>query len=205
MLIAWILSSILVMRGRREFVPLCVVLGIAFSEELMVAWLHARGREFVWIYHIYVTFEYALFGLYFMQGMRKNYRRAIAVTILLFTLASLSISYWYYHFRSFPGVNINTAGVLICLICTYKLLTLDIHQHDAIYKHPDFWICLGQLIFFGGTFFSNGLYTYLLKTDAELAKQLFASINKPLNLIQYSCVIIGFLCAIPRKSTTQLS
>jgi hypothetical protein len=95
--------------------------------------------------------------------------------------------------------------VLICIICTYVMLNLDIQLFDAIYKQPDFWISLGLLIFFGGTFFSNGLYTYLYELDPVQAKKLFNIINSPLNLIQYTCFIIGFVCAIPRKSIIRLS
>ena len=205
MTVAWILSFIVCMKGQRRFIPLCIVLTISMAEELVVAWLYSRGDDFIWIYHIYALFEYTFFCIYFMQMVSLKHQRWIKLSILIFILASASISYWYYHFESFPGANINTEGVFICIICAYVLLNLDIHLFDAIYKHPDFWISLGVLIFFGGTFFSNGLYTYLLEIDRVQAKKLFNIINSPLNLILYSCFIIGFLCAIPRRSTIRLS
>lgn len=118
---------------------------------------------------------------------------------------SLSISIWHYQFEDFPGANINTEGVFVCTICTYVLLNLDIHQYKAIHRNPDFWICLGLLVFFAGTFFSNGVLSYILDLDRERAFKLFSTINQPINLILYSCFIIGFLCAIPRKSTLRLS
>lgn len=193
------------MKGQRRFLPLCIVLTVQLAMELTVAWMFVRKIEFVWIYHIYAPFDYTMFCLYFMQLVSRKYQRMIIVSILVFALASASISYWYYHFESFPGANINTEGVLICMICTYVLLNLDIRRYDAIYKNPDFWICLGVIIFFGGTFFTNGLYTYLLEIDKGQAKKLFTIVNSPLNLIQYTCYIIGFLCAIPRRSSIQLS
>jgi len=193
------------MKGQRRFIPLCIVLTISMAEELVVAWLYSRGADFIWIYHIYALFEYTFFCIYFMQMVSLKHKRWIKFSILIFILTSASISYWYYHFESFPGANINTEGVFICIICSYVLLNLDIHLFDAIYKHPDFWISLGILIFFGGTFFSNGLFTYLYEIDKVQAKKLFNIINSPLNLILYSCFIIGFLCAIPRRSTIRLS
>ena len=205
MTVAWILSIILCMKGLRRFLPLCIVLTVQMAMELTVAWLYAEGSEFVWIYHVYAIFDYTLFSIYFMQLVSLKYKRWIMISILLFALASASISYWYYHFKTFPGANINTEGVLICIICIYVLLNLDIHLFDAIYKHPDFWISLGLLISFGGTFFSNGLYTYLYEMDPVQAKKLFNIINSPLNLIQYTCFIIGFVCAVPQKSTIRLS
>ena len=205
LMVSWLLSISLCMRGQRRYLPLCVLLSVTFWMELSVYWLYANGIEFVWIYHIYVLFEYTLLCIYFMQITSKKYHRVIQVSIGVFVVASLSISYWYYQFKSFPGANINTAGVLLCVLCTYALMTLDIRRYDAIFKHPDFWISLGLLIFYGGTFFSNGLYSYLYTIDPVQAKKLFAIINKPLNLILYSCFIIGFICAIPRRSTIRLS
>ena len=175
------------------------------AEELTVGWLHARGVAFIWIYHIYVIIDYTLFCIYFMQMVPLKYHRWIKISILIFALVSASLSYWYYQFETFPGININTEGVLICIICTYVLLNLDIRLYNAIYKHPDFWIALGLLTFFGGTFFLNGLFTYLFEMDPLKAKKLFRTINNPLNLIQYICFIVGFIWAIPRRSTIRLS
>jgi hypothetical protein len=204
-MMSWILSIFLCMKGQRRFLPLCIVLTIQLAEELIVAWMFVRKMEFIWIYHIYALFDYTLFSIYFMQLVSQKQRRWILASIFVFTLISASISYWYYHFESFPGANINTEGVFICIICTYVLLNLDIHRYDAIYKNPDFWICLGVIVFFAGTFFTNGLYTYLHQIDKVRAKKLFNIVNSPLNLIQYTCYIIGFLCAIPRRSSIQLS
>ena len=192
------------MKGKRRFLPLCIVLTIQLAEELTVAWMYSKKMEFIWIYHIYALFDYTLFSIYFMQLVSPKYRRWIIFSILAFVLISASISNWYYHFKSFPGANINTEGVFICIICTYVLLNLDIQRYDAIYKNPDFWICLGVIVFFGGTFFANGMYTYLFNIDKVQARRLFIIVNTA-NLIQYTCYIIGFLCAIPRRSSIQLS
>jgi hypothetical protein len=193
------------MKGQRQFLPLCIVLTIQLAEELIVAWMYSKGMEFIWIYHVYALFDYSLFSIYFMQLIARRYRRWIILSIFVFAAISLSISYWYYRFQNFPGANINTEGVFICIICTYVLLNLDIHRYDAIYKNPDFWISLGVMVFFAGTFFTNGLYTYLYQIDPVQAKKLFNIVNSPLNLIQYTCYIIGFLWAIPRRSSIQLS
>lgn len=193
------------MKGLRRYLPLCVLFAITVSEELIVAWMVANNYEFIWIYHIYALVEYTLFGVYFMQVVSPVVKKLIVISIPVFAIISLSISRWYYHFAAFPGANINIEGVFICIICTYVLLNLNIHQFKAIHRNPDFWICLGLLVFFAGTFFSNGLYAYMYDMDRERAFRLFAIINKPFNLILYGCFIIGFLCAIPRKSTLRLS
>jgi hypothetical protein len=192
------------MKGQRRFLPLCIVLTIQVAMEFTAAWMYVRRMEHEWMYHIYAPIDYTLFCLYFMPLVSPKYQRWITVSIPLFAVVSASISYWYYHFQTFPGANINTEGVLICIICTYVLLNLDIRRYDAIYKNPDFWISLGVIIFFGGTFFTNGVYTYLQEIDKVQAKKLFTIVNTA-NLIQYTCYIIGFLCALPRKSSIQFS
>jgi hypothetical protein len=191
------------MKGQRRYLPLCVVLTIQVAMEFTVAWMYIRKMEFEWMYHIYAPIDYTLFCMYFMQLVPLKTRRWIIASILVFVLVSPSISYWYYHFKGFPGINLNIEGVLICFICTYVLLNLDISRYDAIYKNPDFWISLGVIIFFGGAFFANGLYTYLNQIDKVQAIKLFSIVNAA-NLIQYTCYIIGFLCAIPRRSSIQL-
>jgi hypothetical protein len=204
MMVAWILSVFLCMKGLRRYVPLSVLLTVSVVMELIVAWFYINDYEFIWVYHVYAIFDYALYCIFFMQLASPKMKKLIKISILIFAMISLSISYFYYHFKTFPGAVINTEGVFLCIICMYALLNLDIHLFDTIYKHPDFWISLGLLVFFAGTFFSNGLYTYMREIDAVRAKKLFDIINKPFNLIQYSCFIIGFICAIPRRSTLRL-
>jgi hypothetical protein len=201
MLIGWILCIVVCIRGQRRFLPFSILLAVTLAMELTVSWLYPQKIEFLWMYHLYTIFEYTILCIYFMQIAMMKFKNVLLASIVLFALTSISVSTWYYHFDSFPGININAEGVLICVVCAYILMTLDIRMFDAIYKHPDFWICLGLLIFFGGTFFSNGLYTYLHDIDPAQAKRLFASINQPLNLILYTCFIIGFVCALPRRSS----
>lgn len=196
---------IVCLRGQRRYYPLNIILGVAFLMEMLVAWLYYSKIKFVWIYHLYAIFEYTLFCLFFMRAMSPALKRVVAISILMFALASGVISYWYYQFDAYPGVNINMEGILLCILCTYTLMTLDVRQYNAIQKHPDFWISLGLILYYGGTFFSNGLYSYLFTIDPEQAKKLFGTINKPLNLTLYGCFTIGFICALlPQKSTIRL-
>jgi hypothetical protein len=197
--VALILSVIVCVTRHRRFIPLCALLAITLAMELTVSWLFPQKIEFLWMYHLYTIVEYSMLCTYFMHIAMMRYKKLLIASIILFAIGSLSISAWYYHFASFPGININVEGVIICIICAYILMNLDFRVFSAIYQHPDFWICLGLLIFFGGTFVSNGLYTYLYGIDPAQAKRLFASINQPLNLTLYTAFNIGFLCALRRK------
>ena len=156
-----------------------------------------------------------------MKGQRRFLPLCILLTISVsieFIVACLYASKiefaWIYQIYSifdytletFPGVNINTeeiASFHYLYLCAAQSKHTSVRR--LLQKHQDFWISLGVLIFFGRTFLSNGVYAYLIKMDRDLAKKLFNIINSPVNLIQYSCFILGFVCAVPQKSTIQLS
>jgi hypothetical protein len=169
--------------------------------ELLAEALSRSHKAFVWSYHIFVVVEYALLCYYCLSALATAaYRRTIRLSVPVFIAFSLYVSYFWYHFQSFPGINISTEGLLLFILFTYLLFHLDIDRYMPVYHHSDFWIAIGVLIFFGGTFFFNGIYTRLLNMDAAKAMDLFGIINKPLNLLLYSCIIIGLLCSIQKRS-----
>jgi hypothetical protein len=131
-----------------------------------------------------------------------RFSKYILVSIPIVVLVFLSISDTYYHFQDFPGINLNISGFLFFLMCTNLLFNLDEKDDTSVLKKPDVWIAFGLLIFYGGTFFYNGVYTKLLNMDQDKALFLFSLINKPLNIIFYLLINIGLLCLIQRKRFT---
>jgi len=172
--------------------------------EFAAAWLSHQKLPFMWMYHIYVLFEYTLLSLYFLALVERRFRKLVVVSIPVFVAASLLISYRLYDFNAFPGQNINTEGIFIFALSALTLFNLDVKMHSNIAAHPDFWIICGLLVFFGVTFFSNWVFTYLYGLDRNRALELFTLINKPLNIILYTCLIVGFICALRPRSTTPL-
>lgn len=200
-LTALVLSAIAYRQGNSKFIYLTILLFVTLVVELLAEGLSKKDKPFVWSYHIFVVVEYALLCCYCLSALAtENYRHTIRISVPVFIIFSLCVSYFWYQFQSFPGINISTEGFLLFILFTYLLFNLDIDMYKPVYHHPDFWIAIGVLIFFGGTFFFNGIYTRLLNLDAEKAKQLFGIINKPLNLLLYSCMIIGLLCSIQKRS-----
>jgi hypothetical protein len=200
--VAWCLALWLCIKGHSRFLPLGILLGLTLALELAAEWCIYWSCSFKWLYHIYVVIEYSLLCWYFIRASRTPYTPLIKYSIPVFALLSVIISAEVYHFKEFPGLNINLAGMFVSVICTGVLINLDSKIHNTIRGHPDFWIGCGLLVFYAGTFFSNGLYSYLMSLDRNHALQLFDVVNKPLNIILYSCLITGFVCAIPRKSST---
>src|SRR5205085_9522142 len=122
-----------------------------------------------------------------------------AISIPLFFIFSYFISWSFYQFRDFPGINISTEGFLLFLICTVLLFNLEVVEDENVFLNPDLWIALGILIFEGGTFFYNFIYTKMAALDTAKALELFGLINKPLNLCLYTFINIGLICLLKRK------
>jgi hypothetical protein len=199
-LAAWCLSLILVSNKHDRYLPLCLLMGVTLGVELLAEWLIYHHHDFAWMYHVFVIIEYALLGWYFYRVVASPvWQKWIVWSIPVYAAVSMALSVYMYEPSDLPGQNINIEGILVSVMCAAVLLNLDTKVHASMTRHPDFWICCGLLVFFAGTFFSNGLFSYLVSLDREQARKMFSMVNKPLNLILYSCLTIGFICAKLRK------
>jgi hypothetical protein len=199
-LTALVLSTIAYFNGFRRFGLLSVLLFITYAVELTALVLIAKKIVFVWLYHIYNFIEYGLLCLFLLPVVKSRVvSKFVVVSIPAFIMTAFLISFFFYHFRRFPGININIEGMLLFLLCVYILFTLEVTENRSVLNNANFWICSGILIFFGTTFFYNGVYTKLLRMDEEQALKLFSIINRPLNIILYSFMAIGILCLPIRR------
>jgi len=198
-----VLSFVAIVNGHKRYLPLLLVLIFTQLVEMYAQFSILKDRPFVWMYHFFVCIEYSLLVLYLRLAINiKKVGRIIIFTIPVFVILSLLVSHFFYHFQDFPGINICTEGFLLFIFCVVLLFNLDVVEDESIFSNPDLWIALGILIFEGGTFFYNGVYTKLLSIDADKAMELFGLINKPLNLCLYSFINIGLVCLIKKKKYT---
>ena len=174
-------------------------MGLTLAVELWADWSSRRELQFLWLYNVFVIVEYGLLCWYFWKISGSWLKKYILLSIPVFAAISVVVSIRLYGFNKYPGQNINIEGMLLTVICAGVLFNLDSKVHASIIRHPDFWICCGWLIFCTGTFLSNGLLTYLMSLDHAVANRVFEMINHPLNLVLYTCLTLGFICAIPRK------
>ncbi len=202
---SFIVSLIAFIKGYKRFGLLSLLFFITSAMELMVLYLIAKEINFTWLYHLYNVLEYPLLCLFLIGSVSSAaITKMIKISIPLFILTALSVSYFYYRFSGFPGLNINMEGFLLSIICVYILFNMDALETNSIFRNYNFWICAGILIFFGTTFFYNGIYTKIAIIDGKRALKLFSTINRPLNIILYSFIIIGTLCLlINRKRIIQ--
>lgn len=203
-LLGAICSFIAWKKGHKRFLILGVLLFITTSMELYVQYLIKKGIDFTYLYHAFIAIEYPLFCWFLLGAVKPgSFSNAMKISIPIYIIISLLLSITKYHFEGFPGLNINLEGILQSIVCTYILFNLEVQEDRSILKNHYFWICSGILIFFGTTFFFNGVYTKVLNMDNNKALLLFGIINKPLNLIFYALILIGTLCLLTtRKPTT---
>jgi len=178
-------------------------MGATLGVELWAEWCYNTQQPFLWLYNLFVIVEYSLLSWYFISVVGGRWLKiGIICSVPIFALISILISVRLYGFNQFPGQNINLEGVLMLIVCTAVLFNLDTKLYSKIARHPDFWICCGWLIFFTGTFLSNGLLSFVMSQNLEFAKRVFLVLNHPLNLILYSCLIVGLICAVRGKLAT---
>jgi hypothetical protein len=174
---------------------LSILLFLTSAMELYVQYLISKQVDFTYMYHSFLVVEYPLFCWFLLDAIKPGkFSNAVKISIPVYMVISLLLSIFYYQFKGFPGLNINMEGILQSIVCTYVLFNLEVQEDRSILKNPYFWICSGILIFFGTTFFFNGVYSKVLNMDGDKALQLFGIINKPLNLIFYALILIGILC-----------
>lgn len=197
--LALALSIVAHRQGGQAFFYFIVLLSTTLIVELLAEFFIKYKIKFVWAYHIYVVIEYALLCFYYAATPGSTQKWPVKKTVPIFAVFSLYVSQSIYRFQEFPGININTSGLLLFVLYTHLLFSLNVLGDMHFYKQADFWISIGILLFFGGTFLFNAIYWPLLEMDEKKALELFAIINKPLNLLLYGCIIIGLLCSIPKK------
>jgi hypothetical protein len=186
--------------GRKKSLYILLVLLATLLVEMYSTIAIAYHVNFSWTYHLFSPIEYSLFCVYYLAGFNSNkFKSIIVYSIPFFITFSLLISIFLYQFQSMPAININVEGVLLFMLYTHLLFCIDVDLNTPIYSHPDFWISIGVLMFFGGVFIFLGLYPFLFNLNFKETMRLFDEITRPLNIIFYSCIIIGLLCSIQKR------
>jgi hypothetical protein len=186
--------------GSKKSFYLVLVLFATSIVELAAGMAYFGGVKLDWIYHVFNPIEYTLFCLYYIKACEQRKLKSIVkYSIPIFIIFSLCISFYQYGFKSLPGLNINIEGFVLFILYSHLLFCIDVREKMYIYTHPDFWLSTGILIYFGGVFVLCGLYSKIAHLDIIETQNLFIKITLPLNLVLYSCFIIGFICSLRYK------
>jgi hypothetical protein len=198
--VSFILSLMAFLKGHKRYLFLSILFLLTFVVEIAVEVMIKKDMDFTWLYHCYNMIEYPMIALFFIRYIKNTTAKLVVkFSMLVCFLACLALSFFHYHFMDFPGLNINIEAIFLSALCIYILFNLDTAQERPLLKSEEFWISAGILIFFGTTFFFNGVYGRLINVNTNKALEFFALINKPLNLTLYLFIIIGITCLLTNK------
>jgi len=191
--------------GEKRFMLMLILFAATLLFEILqLVLVHCQITCLDFLYNLFSCNEYALFCFFIMRTFtRTSVERMVAGSVFLFGIVSLAAAGLVVSGnQNFNWVawNINLEGFLLFMIYAYALFNIDDKVPLPIYRHPDFWIAVGILIFHGGVFVVMGLYPVLLHIDPGAAAAAYGSIMKPLNIILYLCIIGGCInCITNRK------
>lgn len=178
------------------FIPLLIIsLTVEILSELIE---DADAKK---ILSLYTAVEYSLLSFIisnFINSQKKKtfIRLSILVLVPFFIFIQLVLAVRNTSYKFLDSMI--EAPILCVWTILYLFETAKQDEEFEIFKNPMFWISLGNLLFFSGSFFSYGFGSYLASTGHEtLANQIFW-IARMLNILLYFLYFIGFIC-LPKK------
>ena len=197
-LCASLLFSLWAARHDAEVWILTLLLALAVLTEATVYvmyYLLALKPQFFAVYHIYIPFEFALLSLYFSRHVHiVLVKKIIAVAIPVFAVCSVWLTYQNGLF-TYPGNNLNLEGFLIIIWAVISLFSIQPKTDVSLFKLPVFWMSVGVLLYYSGGFFFNFVYQYISSEQSEIVRRLNELVNKGLNFVLYTFMIISFVCS----------
>ena len=195
-----LLASLRGIKYRRYvlFIPLLALsLAVEITREFV-------SEEVAHYFNFFIAIEYTLLALIISNFMhtaskRQVIRASIFVLVPLLILIQLLLA-------GNPAYKYLDLMIESPFLCAWTILylfeTVKQEEEFEVTKNPMFWISLGNLLFFSGSFFSYGFGSYLeYKGNNHLADIIFW-IARILNLLLYILYFIGFLCLGNRRSYT---
>ncbi len=154
-----------------------------------------------WLYQALTPIEYGLLaGFFYSTLSSKIVRQAIQISIIVVVISALVYAYNV-------GVHLPNSYTFMLaaalLVVWASLYFYELYHRQETYQLsqlPEFWIAAGVLVFYAGTFFQMGLFTYLVRSGNKTLADRLYFINHFLNVFLYSLYAIGFLCRTPKKS-----
>ncbi|GAB3960855.1 hypothetical protein GCM10028805_59100 [Spirosoma harenae] len=168
-------NTLLYLVNYRILTPPLQILAINISITLAATlyaiylWAILRGVN-IHVYHILIIVQYALYGWLFVQANDQPLvKRVIKLSIGLFALISLAISFTiqpWNQYNSYAGTVFN---LLIILLSGYYLWKTFVDgKVVALEREALFWVSIGLFFRSLGNFFADGLMNYLIrKSDSS--------------------------------------
>lgn len=195
-------AAIIFAYRNRKYVLFIPLIGINLAIEVIREFMPKDSPVEPVILLIQVISEYSILSLiisYFIQSAVK--KRIILMSIFLVIPAFIILQILLIgKSTSYKYLNQMIEAPFICLWTILYLFEAAKHDQEfEIRTNPMFWISLGNLLFYSGSFFSYGFGSYLTSRGSDMGGTIFL-IAQLLNILLYILYFIGFLCLRIKKS-----
>jgi hypothetical protein len=194
------IASFAGMKDRRYmlFVPLLALsLGVELAKVIVEPLTADQRNKF----HLFIAVEYALLSWIISNFIRSTIKKRIIRLSILILVPVLVLVQLKFGLENSP-YQFLAHIIQTPFICVWTILylfeTAKQDEEFEIGRNPMFWISLGNLLFFGGGFFSYGFGSYLELTNPDMANTIFW-IARILNILLYILYFIGFTCLWKRR------
>ncbi|HEY0676705.1 MAG TPA: hypothetical protein VGD17_00410 [Chitinophagaceae bacterium] len=186
--------------GQKKYVLFIPLLAISLVTELARDFIRPQypGLE-PWL-DLYVVIEYIILSyIISMFLISRSKKMLIRASIFILTPIFL-INIFGEPLLDVKYLNHLISAPFLCVWTIFYLFEIaNTDEEFDIKKNPMFWISLGNLLFFSGSFFSYGFGGYLAEKGNDDLADTILWIARSLNILLYILYITGFLC-LKRKT-----
>ncbi len=176
------------------------VLGILFMItlpfELYGGYLQSFKLNNLFIYHVLVPVQYAIYSLiYYLRIDSGSIKKIILLSVFLVAAAALVLALTIQPLHSYNSYVIVLSNFLIVMwiLLYYRQLFIQL-KIIKLEREPLFWISTGLLFYAFGSFFVEGLMKELIDYSLALASKYYYNILIVLVSFLYVMFIVSFLC-----------
>lgn len=185
----------------RLFIPFLAV--TVFVECVTpLKWIHFKGSNH-WFFNLFTIMEFAFYGLIYFKTISGTAKKKYVVYSLLLGLAAAFINIFFIQgFEKFHTISYRICSAITISWCIlYFRQLLQLHEEIRLVELPMFWFTTGIFFFSLGFFFYMNAFDYIVYRKISFNQQLWKVISRSLNMLLYSCFLIGFLCQRSRKTS----
>lgn len=151
---------------------------------------------------VYISLEYSFLSLTIANFLRSPWKKklirySVFLLVPLFVLIRFTVAATC---KPYEYLDLMIEAPFLCAWTIFYLFEAALHDEEfAIASNPMFWISVGNLLFFSGSFFSYGFGSYLVSQHEMATADKIYWVARGLNILLYILYFIGFLCL--RKRT----
>ncbi len=173
-------------------------IGVTFAIELTGLIMALMKLKSIWLFNLFTPFEFLAYSFFYLTQIKsKRARSWIRLFMLIYPVLYLINILAYQPFFTVFHTNTYVLGSLFMILWAgtyfYNQIVLESNLNKSLIQDPFFWISVGILFFYSGSFIVFGAINYLNFVDVNRAASLYRIILF-LNILMYSLFAVGFSC-----------